>query len=137
MMLADLDSLEKRIDALEKESAAATDKESILARPRPPLDRALAEASPRRPVARKPEESSIRHARPDYRQARPYFLQRRRGLGRERQRISNRVEAKAKSEGRGRGGHFAKIGAEIAMLPPASAPIISPPSASRSPVSTG
>jgi len=120
LMLADLDSLEKRIDALEKK-ARGNDKESILA-----LDLVrrsialLAEGKPARLVARKPEEEQafgmlgLITAKPVL-----YVCNVDEASAASGNVFSNRVEAKAKSEGAAAVVISAKIEAEIAMLPPA------------------
>jgi len=120
LMLADLDSLEKRIDALEKK-ARGNDKESILA-----LDLVrrsialLAEGKPARLVARKPEEEQafgmlgLITAKPVL-----YVCNVDEASAASGNVFSKRVEAKAKSEGAAAVVISAKIEAEIAMLPPA------------------
>jgi GTP-binding protein YchF len=120
LMLADLDSLEKRIDALEKK-ARGNDKESILA-----LDLVrrsitlLAEGKPARLVARKPEEEQafgmlgLITAKPVL-----YVCNVDEASAASGNVFSNRVEAKAKSEGAAAVVISAKIEAEIAMLSPA------------------
>ena len=120
LMLADLDSLEKRIDALEKK-ARGNDKESILA-----LDLVrrsialLAEGKPARLVARKPEEEQafgmlgLITAKPVL-----YVCNVDEAAATTGNVFSKRVEAKAKSEDAAAVVISAKIEAEIAMLPPA------------------
>jgi len=120
LMLADLDSLEKRIDALEKK-ARGNDKESILA-----LDLVrrsitlLAEGKPARIVARKPEEEQafgmlgLITAKPVL-----YVCNVDEASAASGNIFSKRVEAKAKSEDAAAVVISAKIEAEIAMLPPA------------------
>ena len=120
LMLADLDSLEKRVDALEKK-ARGNDKESILA-----LDlvrRAialLAEGKPARLVARKPEEEpafdmlGLITAKPVL-----YVCNVDEAAAATGNVFSKKVEAKAKREGAAAVVISAKIEAEIAMLPPA------------------
>ena len=88
LMLADLDSLEKRVIGLEKK-ARGNDKEA-----KETLDlvnRALAllrDGQPARLVETKPEEEqSLPDARPAERQARSLRLQRGRGFGRRRERV--------------------------------------------------
>ncbi len=120
LMLADLDSLEKRIDALEKK-ARGNDKESILA-----LDLVrrsialLAEGKPARLVARKPEEEQafgmlgLITAKPVL-----YVCNVDEASAASGNVFSNTVEAKAKSEGAAAVVISAKIEAEIAMLSPA------------------
>ena len=120
LMLADLDSLEKRVDALEKK-ARGNDKESILA-----LDlvrRAIAllsEGKPARLVARKPEEEQafgmlgLITAKPVL-----YVCNVDEAAAATGNVFSQKVEAKAKSEGAAAVVISAKIEAEIAMLPPA------------------
>ena len=120
LMLADLDSLEKRIDALEKK-ARGNDKESILA-----LDLVrrsialLAEGKPARLVARKPEEEQafgmlgLITAKPVL-----YVCNVDEASAASGNVFSNTVEAKAKSEDAAAVVISAKIEAEIAMLSPA------------------
>jgi hypothetical protein len=120
LMLADLDSLEKRVDALEKK-ARGNDKESILV-----LDlvrRAialLAEGKPARLVARKPEEEQA-FAMLGLITAKPvlYVCNVDEAAAATGNAFSKKVEAKAKSEGAAAVIISAKIEAEIAMLPPA------------------
>jgi len=107
LMLADLDSLEKRVDALEKK-ARGNDKESILA-----LDlvrRAivlLSEGKPARLVAvSRKEEQAFAMLGLITAEAHPLCLQRRRSLGRERQRILEKSRGEGEERGRGLGGHF-------------------------------
>ena len=140
LMLADLDSLEKRVDALEKKARGSDKEESILA-----LDLVrrsialLAEGKPARLVARKPEEEQafamlgLHHC-----EARPLCLQRRRGarpragkLSRKRSRRRRRARMRPRSSFPPRSNRRSRC----CRRP--SAPIISPPSASRSPASTG
>jgi GTP-binding protein YchF len=120
LMLADLDSLEKRVDALEKK-ARGNDKESILA-----LDLVrrsialLAEGKSARLVARKPEEEpafsmlGLITAKPVL-----YVCNVDEASAATGNAFSKEVEAKAKSEGAAAVVISAKIEAEIAMLPPA------------------
>ncbi len=120
LMLADLDSLEKRVDALEKK-ARGNDKESILA-----LDLVrrsialLAEGKPARLVARKPEEEQaftmlgLITAKPVL-----YVCNVDEAAAATGNAFSKKVEAKAKNEGAAAVVISAKIEAEIAMLPPA------------------
>jgi GTP-binding protein YchF len=120
LMLADLDSLEKRIDALEKK-ARGSDKESILA-----LDLVrrsialLAEGKPARLVARKPEEElaftmlGLITAKPVL-----YVCNVEETAAANGNEFSKKVEAKAKSENAAAVVISAKIESEIAMLPPA------------------
>jgi GTP-binding protein YchF len=120
LMLADLDSLEKRVDALEKK-ARGNDKESILA-----LDlvrRAialLAEGKPARLVIRKPEEE-LAFAMLGLITAKPilYVCNVEEASAANGNAFSKKVEAKAKSEGAASVVISAKIESEIAMLPPA------------------
>jgi GTP-binding protein YchF len=120
LMLADLDSLEKRVDALEKK-ARGNDKESILA-----LDLVrrsialLAEGKPARLVARKPEEEPA-FAMLGLITAKPvlYVCNVDEASAASGNAFSKKVEAKAKSEGAASVVISAKIEAEIAMLPPA------------------
>jgi GTP-binding protein YchF len=120
LMLADLDSLEKRVDALEKK-ARGNDKESILV-----LDlvrRAialLAEGKPARLVARKPEEEPA-FAMLGLITAKPilYVCNVEEASAANGNAFSKKVEAKAKSEGAASVVISAKIESEIAMLPPA------------------
>ena len=120
LMLADLDSLEKRVDALEKK-ARGNDKESILA-----LDlvrRAIAllsEGKPARLVARKPEEEQA-FAMLGLITAKPilYVCNVEEASAANGNPFSKKVEAKAKSENAASVVISAKIESEIAMLPPA------------------
>jgi GTP-binding protein YchF len=120
LMLADLDSLEKRVDALEKK-ARGNDKESILA-----LDLVrrsialLAEGKPAHLVARKPEEE-LAFAMLGLITAKPvlYVCNVDEASAAAGNGFSKKVEAKAKSEGAAAVVISAKIEAEIAMLPPA------------------
>jgi ribosome-binding ATPase len=120
LMLADLDSLEKRVDALEKK-ARGNDKESILA-----LDlvrRAivlLSEGKPARLVARKPEEEPA-FAMLGLITAKPvlYVCNVEEASAANGNAFSKKVEAKAKSENAAAVVISAKIESEIAMLPPA------------------
>jgi ribosome-binding ATPase len=119
-MLADLDSLEKRVDALEKK-ARGNDKESILA-----LDlvrRAialLAEGKPARLVARKAEEEQA-FAILGLITAKPvlYVCNVEEASAANGNVFSKKVETMAKSEGAASVVISAKIESEIAMLPPA------------------
>ena len=102
LMLADLDSLEKRVDALEKK-AKGNDKEA-----KETLDlvkRALAllrDGKPARLVERKPEEeTAVPLARPADLAAGALRLQRRRRLGRDRQRVL--AQGRGARQGRRRG----------------------------------
>jgi GTP-binding protein YchF len=120
LMLADLDSLEKRVDALEKK-ARGNDKESILA-----LDLVrrsialLSEGKPARLVARKPEEEQafgmlgLITAKPVL-----YVCNVDEASAAAGNAFSTKVEAKAKSDGGSSVVISAKIESEIAMLPPA------------------
>jgi GTP-binding protein YchF len=120
LMLADLDSLEKRVDALEKK-ARGNDKESILA-----LDLVrrsialLSEGKPARLVARKPEEEQafgmlgLITAKPVL-----YVCNVDEASAASGNAFSKKVEAMAKSDGGSSVVISAKIESEIAMLPPA------------------
>ena len=120
LMLADLDSLEKRVDALEKK-ARGSDKESIMA-----LDlvrRAIAllsEGKPARLVARKAEEEQA-FAMLGLITAKPvlYVCNVEEASAANGNTFSKKVEAMAKSEGAASVIISAKIESEIAMLPPA------------------
>ncbi|HLL26955.1 MAG TPA: redox-regulated ATPase YchF [Xanthobacteraceae bacterium] len=120
LMLADLESLEKRVDALEKK-ARGNDKESIVA-----LDlvrRAIAllsEGKPARLVARKPEEEPA-FAMLGLITAKPvlYVCNVDEASAATGNSFSKTVEAKAKKEGAASVVISAKIEAEIAMLPTA------------------
>ena len=120
LMLADLESLEKRVDALEKK-ARGNDKESILA-----LDlvrRAIAllsEGKPARLVVRKPEEEPA-FALLGLITAKPvlYVCNVDEASAASGNAFSQRVEAKAKKEDAAAVVISAKIEAEIAMLPAA------------------
>ena len=139
LMLADLDSLERRVDTLAKKAQGRRQGGKRNARPH--RSRALVllrEGKPARLVERKPdEERSFSHARVADRDAGALRLQRRRSLRRRRQRIFGTVEARAKAEGAAVVVISAKIEAEIARLVAATnAANISPPWASTRPVST-
>ena len=120
LMLADLDSLEKRVDALEKK-ARGNDKESILA-----LDLVrrsialLSEGKPARLVARKHEEEQafsmlgLITAKPVL-----YVCNVDEASAAAGNPFSKKVEAMAKNDGGSSVVISAKIEAEIAMLPPA------------------
>jgi GTP-binding protein YchF len=120
LMLADLDSLEKRVDALEKK-ARGNDKESILA-----LDLVrrsialLSEGKPARLIARKPEEEQafgmlgLITAKPVL-----YVCNVDEASAAAGNAFSKKVEAMAKSAGGSSVVISAKIESEIAMLPPA------------------
>jgi ribosome-binding ATPase len=118
LMLADLDSLEKRVDALEKK-ARGSDKESILA-----LDLVrrsitlLAEGKSARLVARKPEEEQP-FAMLGLITAKPvlYVCNVDEASAATGNAFSKKVEAKAKSENAASVVISAKIESEIAMLP--------------------
>ena len=104
LMLADLESLEKRVDALEKK-ARGNDKEA-----KETLDlvqralELLREGKPARLVERKPEEEkAFAHARPDDRQARGLCLQCRGSLRRQRQRLFPQGRSARQGRRRGRG----------------------------------
>jgi GTP-binding protein YchF len=120
LMLADLDSLEKRVDALEKK-AKGGDKEA-----KETLDlmqRSLAllrEGKPARLLVRKPEEAQAFHAL-GLLTALPvlYVCNVDEGSAATGNDFSRRVEARAKEEGAGSVVISAKIESEIAVLPPA------------------
>ena len=107
LMLADLDSLEKRVDALEKKSQGrqATRKprkRSIWSNARSSL---LREGKPARLVERKPEEEKLFHSL-GLLTSKPvlYVCNVEEGSGRDRQRASrSKVEERAKDGGRRRG----------------------------------
>ena len=119
-MLADLDSLEKRVDALEKK-AKGNDKEA-----KETLDlvqRALAllrDGKPARALARKPEEEKAFHALGLITSLPVLYVcnveEASAATGND---YSRQVEARAKQEGAGCVVISAKIEAEIAVLPPA------------------
>jgi ribosome-binding ATPase len=120
LMLADLDSLEKRVDALEKK-ARGNDKESVLT-----LDLVrrsivqLSKGKPARLVARKPEEEQtfgmlgLITAKPVL-----YVCNVDEASAAAGNAFSKKVEPMAKSEGAASVVISAKIESEIAMLPPA------------------
>jgi GTP-binding protein YchF len=120
LMLADLDSLEKRVDALEKK-AKGGDKEA-----KETLDlmqRSLAllrEGKPARLLVRKPEEAQAFHAL-GLLTALPvlYVCNVDEASAATGNDFSRRVEARAKEEGAGSVVISAKIESEIAVLPPA------------------
>ena len=102
LMLADLDSLEKRVDALEKQHPRPGQGSEGDARPGQPLARAAARrqaGAPRRAQAGGGEAVSL--ARPAHLDAGALRLQRRRGLGRDRQRVFARGRAARRRRGRG------------------------------------
>jgi ribosome-binding ATPase len=119
LMLADLDSLEKRVDALEKK-AKGGDKEA-----KETLDlmqRSLAllrEGKPARLLARKPEEEKAFHAL-GLLTALPvlYVCNVDEGSAASGNEFSRKVEERAKQEGAGSVVISAKIESEIAVLPP-------------------
>ena len=89
LMLADLDSLEKRVDALEKKAKGSDKEAQGDARPGQPRAGAAARrqaGAPRRAQARGGE--AVPFARPADLDAGALCLQRRRGVGRDRQRLS-------------------------------------------------
>ena len=90
LMLADLDSLEKRTDGLSRKKAKGSDKDAKEARLTLDLvNRALAllrEGKPARFVERKPEEEKVFHTLAADVAAGALRLQRRRGRGVDRQR---------------------------------------------------
>ena len=117
LMLADLDSLERRVDALEKK-AKGNDKEAKEdARSRQPRAGAAARGQAGahgRAQARGGE--AVPFARPADLGAGALRVQRRGGVGGDRQRARRKVEARAKEEGAVAVVISAKIEAEIAVL---------------------
>ncbi len=118
LMLADLASLERRVTPLRKR-AQSGDKEAKAEVAL--MDAALAALNAGKP-ARLADDSGRRGRRlprpqPPHRQAGALRRQCRRGLGRDRQRASRRVDAMAAAEGAGCVVISAAIEAEIAQLP--------------------
>ena len=122
LMLADLDSLEKRVDALEKKAKGSGEEPSA----KETLDlinRALVllrEGKPARLVERKPEEEKLFHSLGLLTSAPVLYAcnveEASAATGNE---FSRKVEARAKEEGAVAVVISAKIESEIAMLPPA------------------
>jgi hypothetical protein len=121
LMLADLDSLERRVDALEKK-AKGSDKEAVEAKETLDLvNRALAllrEGRPARSIERKPEEEKAFHAL-GLLTSMPmlYVCNVEETAAATGNALSRQVEALAKGEGAGCIVISAKIESEIAVLP--------------------
>src|SRR5262249_8829795 len=119
LMLADLDSLERRIDALEKRirGAAREAKEPLDPVPRAPA--LLRDGKPARLLARKPEEERAFHQL-GLLSSMPvlYVCNVDEGSAAGGNRLSGAVEQRAKEEGAGCVTISAKIEAEIALLSP-------------------
>jgi GTP-binding protein YchF len=137
LMLADLDSLEKRVTALEKKAKGA-DKEAKetldLVNRALPL---LREGKPARMVERKPEEEKLFEML-GLLSSKPvlYVCNVEEASADKGNEYSARVFARAKEEGAKAVVVSAKIESEVAVLPMAEQANISTPSASRSPAST-
>ena len=137
LMLADLDSLERRVDALEKR-AKGGDKDAE--RDARSINRALAllrDGKPARLVDRKPEEEQPFTARPVHVDPGALCLQCRGGGGRDRQRLLAQGGGARQSEGAATVVISAKIESEIAVLSREDRTIIWRRSAWRSQASTG
>ncbi len=117
LMLADLDSLEKRVDNLEKKAQRRRQGEQGNARPRPALAGASARGQAARVVERKPEEErafrmlGLLTSKPVV-----YVCNVEEGAAGEGNEFSRRVEARAKEEGAVAVVISAKIESEIATL---------------------
>ena len=123
LMLADLDSLEKRVDALEKKAKGTGEDAKAAKEMLDLINRALVllrEGKPARLVARKPEEEKLFHSLGLLTSAPVLYAcnveEASAATGNE---FSRKVEARAKEEGAVAVVISAKIESEIATLPPA------------------
>ena len=142
LMLADLESLEKRVDGLDKKAKGSDEDADEAKATLDLIERALTllrEGKPARFVERKPEEEkALSHARAAHLAAGALRLQRRRGVGRDRQRVVPQGRAAREGGGRRLRGDLGQDrGRDRRRCRRRSARTISPTSASRSPASTG